>query len=169
LQRQHAVGDLAQIYGGLHARPLAREVEQRLHDATGAHRFAANHLRALLHIALAGIEHEGLPERGDRGQRIVQLVRHSRHQRAQLGQPVRLQQALLQQRLARHVQGEEQELGRLAHRIHVHDHRAHLAGRLAGVLDGEVQLLALRDRLPQRGRESTPLGGGRPVAHGTPP
>src|SRR5207245_11314852 len=41
LQREHALGDLAEIDGGLRPRPWAGEVEQRLDDATGPRRLRA--------------------------------------------------------------------------------------------------------------------------------
>ena len=84
LQREHAVRDLAQVHGRLLARPLAGEVEQGLDDATGAHRFAPNHLGALLQVRLMWLQGKRLAEGGDRSQRIIELVRHARHQGAEL-------------------------------------------------------------------------------------
>ena len=89
-----------------------------------------------------------LAEGGDRGQRIVELVRHARHQGAELREPVGLEQPLLQEDLARHVEGEEQKLRCRTHGIHVHDDGAHLPRRLTGEFEGERHVLPFGDGVP---------------------
>ncbi len=162
LQREHPIGDLPEIDGGLHAWPLAGEVEQRLDDATGPHRLAPDHLGALLQVGLMRVQRQRFGEGRDRGQWIVELVRHTRHQRAELRQPVRLQQPLLQQDLARHVQRQEHELRRRAYRINVHDDGPYLPGRLAGEFERERHVLPPGDGLAQRRSEHALLRRGGP-------
>src|SRR2546425_1067872 len=80
------------LFRSLHARPLAGEVEQGAHDATGWHRLAADDLGAFLEVRrLRRINGEELRERRDRGERVVQLVRHPGRQRAELRKAVGLE------------------------------------------------------------------------------
>src|SRR2546422_883215 len=77
------------------------------------------------------------------------------------------QQLLLQQRLPRHVEREEQHFVGLV-RVHASEHGHHLARRLAGEVDGEGQPLRRPNGVPQRTGERLVLHRGQPDAQGLP-
>jgi hypothetical protein len=107
-----------------------------------------NDAGALLELRASRVHAEELGEGRDGGERVVQLVRHAGHERAQLRKPVGLEQPALQQHLARHVHGEEQQLGGGLDRVHVHDHRLDFPGRVPRELDRELQFLPLHHGVP---------------------
>ena len=168
LQGEHPLHDLEQVHGLAHARPLAREVEQRLHDPPGAHGLHVDQLAALLEIRIPRAGGEQLREGRDRGQGVVQLVSDAGHEGAELRQPVRLEELLLQQHLARYVGREEQQLRHRVLGIQVVDDRLHLARRLPRELEAQPERLAARHRVAQRLGESGALIGHRPIRERAP-
>ena len=168
VQCDHPVGYVLQVHGLAHARPLPREVEQRLNHAPRAHRLQMDDVGTFALIGRGRVDLEHLGERGDRGERVVELVRHARNERPQLGQAVRLQQLALQQHLPRHVDGEEQQLGGPVATFQVLDHRLHFARRFPAHFDCQARALCLGDGVAQHDGERRALGLGRPVGQRAP-
>ena len=152
LQCEHPFPDFLQVHRLAYLRTLAGEVEQRLDHTPRAHRLHVDDVGAFLEIRSLGVHGEHFREGGDRRERVVELVRHARDQGPELRQPVGLHQLPLQQYLPRHVHRQEQQFGRALGvlGVYVLDHRLHLAGRLATEVDGDVEVLALAQRVAQR-------------------
>ena len=165
MESDDPLGDVLDRHGLPHPGSLPGEVEERLHHAPGTHRLGVDDLGALTVLGTLRIDLEQLRECGDRRERIIQLVRHSGDQRAELREPVRFEEPALQQELAGHVDGEEQEPRRRLARRHVLDHRVDFTRRLTAGVERQMKLLPPVDGVAQRGEEGGALGLRRPIVH----